>query len=99
MATTISTKLAYNPGSMCIGTTFLFFSELSLPSTNVNFPSVTFCFKEGYDISETATYHSPFKCICSGRMFVKEPKLLFGQQLKEALETNLIVKESMTTYR
>ena len=44
-----------------------------------------------------ATSHSPLRCICSGRKFVKELRLLIGQQLKEALETSSIVKESMTT--
>ena len=75
MATTIP---GYNPGSKCIGSTFCYSSRLSLPSTKVNFPSVTFWYKEGYDISELVTSHSPFKFICSDRKFVKEPKLLFG---------------------
>ena len=78
MAKTITPILGYNPGSMFIVTIFIFSSELSLSSTNVNFHSVTFWYKEGYDISEIATFHYPFKFICSGRKFVKELRLLFG---------------------
>ena len=63
----------------------------------VNFSSVTYWYNEEYDISEIATSHSLFRCICSGRKFVKDQRLSFGQQLKEALETSSIVKESMAT--
>ena len=44
-----------------------------------------------------ATSISPFKCIWSGRKCVKELRLFFGKQIKEALETNSIVKDSMKT--
>ena len=100
MATTISTILGYNPGSICIGATFLFSSELSLIFTNLNFPSLTIWYKESYDISEISFSHFSFKFICSGRKFIKDQTLLFGKNLKEALETKpVIVKEAMTTDR
>ena len=54
---------------------FSFSSRLSRPSKKVNFPSVTVWYNEGYDISEIASSHSPFKCKCSGRNFVKELRL------------------------
>ena len=73
-----------------------FFSPIYV---KVNIPSVTFWYNEGYDISEIATSYSPLRCICSGRKFVKELRLLFGEQIKEALETSSTVKESMTTDR
>ena len=74
MATTTSTTF----GSTGIGPIFHFSSEFCLPSTNVNFPSLTFWYKEEYDISEIATSRSLFKCICAGRKFVKELRQLFG---------------------
>ena len=65
----------------------------------VNFPPVKFWYNEAYDISELATSHFLLGCICSGRKFVKELRLLFGLQFKEALETSSMVKESVTTDR
>ena len=59
----------------------------------VNFRSVTFWYNEGYGISEIATCHSPLRCNCSGRNFEKELSLFFGYQLKEALQTSLMVKK------
>ena len=91
MASTISVIEVYRPRCrLWVDVDFESFSW-----KNLNFPSVTFWYIDVKDISEIATSNCPSKFTYSGKKFVKELSVLFGNNSPEALETKSIVNESI----
>ena len=65
---------------------------------NLNFPSVTFWYIDGWHIHKIATSHCPSKFTCSGKKFVEETECSVWKQFSRTLETNSIENESFVQW-
>ena len=94
MASTKSAMEVYGPGSRL----YFVVDFESFSSKNLNFFSVIYWYIDGLDISEIATSHCPSKFSCSGKKFVKELRVLSGNNSPEALETNSTVNPMLNEF-
>ena len=66
--------------------------------TNMNFPSVTFWYIDGYEFSGIATYHRHSKFSGSTKTFVGELIVLSEKSCADAIETNCLVSGSIVKW-